>query len=65
MTVFKGLGEKNDAVEMQGPYERKNMPPIDMEIVRELNVIGKKDYDQELVFESYVADPDGDSEDEH
>ena len=32
------------------------MPPIDMEIVHELNVIGRKDYDKDLVFESYQKD---------
>lgn len=29
---------------MKGPYERRNQP-INMEIVHELNVIGKKEYD--------------------
>lgn len=47
---------KNDEIEMQGPFERKNMPPISMDVVRELNVIGKKEYDSEMVFQSYEPD---------
>ena len=56
VSVFKGMSEKKDAVEMQGPFERKNMPPISMEIVQELNVIGRKDYDKDLIFQSFEID---------
>ena len=37
---------------MKGPYERVN-EPVDMEVVYELNVIGKKTYDKLDVFKDF------------
>lgn len=40
---------------MQGPYERKNQT-IDQGTILELNVIGRKDYDNVKLFQSYIPD---------
>lgn len=54
--VFMGKGLAEDELQMKGPYERVN-EPIDMEIVYELNVIGKKTYDKLDVYKDYKPDP--------
>lgn len=55
VAVFKGQKFKEDEYDMAGPYERRNHT-IDQELVHELNVIGKKEYDQVRVFRSFEPD---------
>ena len=54
--IFQGKGQVEDDLMMKGPYERVN-EPVDMEVVYELNVIGKKTYDKLDVFKDFQADP--------
>lgn len=55
VSIFKGLSNVQDEQDMQGPYERKNQT-IDQGTILELNVIGRKDYDNVKLFQSYIPD---------
>ena len=55
VAIFKGINQKEDEYEIQGPYERKNQM-IDQSIILELNVIGKREYDDIELFKSYIPD---------
>ena len=51
VSIFKGLSNVQDEQDMQGPYERKNQT-IEQGTILELNVIGRKDYDNVKLFQS-------------
>ena len=52
VAVFSGQSNKEDDYDLMGPYDRRNQT-IDMEMVHELNVIGKKEYDKLQIFQSF------------